>query len=284
MIIAPAKKFNAVDLLIIIAVVAAIYLLIAHAQAALKYHWAWQVPLQYLFSYSNNQWVSGLLWQGFTTSLRLMLWAGVGAVVIGALVAGLAIAKLPFLRWLAGLYVESLRHLPPIVFMFIFFFLASAPIANLASLAGWSSGANSNVIIQFILGDVSLIENTIIGILCLSIFEAAFVAEIFRAGLLSITAGQWDGAKSIGLTRWQSLRLVILPQVIKKIASPLAGHLIILVKNSAILSVISVQELTFSAQETAVSTQHIFETWILAALLYIIICTPLLILANRLSR
>ena len=104
-----------------------------------------------------------------------------------------------------------------------------------------------------------------------------------RAGVLSVERGQWDAARSIGLGRWHTLRLVVLPQALKNTAAPLVGQLILLVKDSAILSVISVPELTFSAQEAAVSSRQIFEVWLIAAGFYFALCWPLLRLAQNLE-
>ena len=120
--------------------------------------------------------------------------------------------------------------------------------------------------------------------MCLAIFESAFFAEIFRAGVLSVDNGQRDAARSMGLSRWQTQLLVIWPQMFRNIAAPLAGQFILLIKDSAILSVISVQELTFSAQEAAVSSGRIFEMWLLATGFYFALCWPLLWLAEKWSR
>ena len=167
--------------------------------------------------------------------------------------------------------------------MFIFFYFI-AP--QLLGQAFWDAllSVSDNAVGRFLLGEPRLAENLLSGILCLALFEAAFVADIVRAGILSIDRGQREAARALGLTSWQTLRQIILPQTFARVAAPLVGQLVLLVKDSAILSVISVQELTFSAQETAVSTQQIFETWLLAAALYFALCAPILWLGARLER
>ena len=105
-----------------------------------------------------------------------------------------------------------------------------------------------------------------------------------RAGIQSIDRGQWEAARAIGLSRFNVLRDIILPQAIKKILPPLAGQFITLVKDSSIVSLISIQELTFLTQEVANTTTQFFEAWLLTGFLYFIVCYPLALLFGRLER
>lgn len=280
MTIPSLRRWGVVDTLICLFVVSAIGGLMYQTHTELDYQWGWDVPLKYIVSVDESGVGGGLLWDGLMMSLRLMVIGGVLALLFGVPVAFAAVSPVATLRWAARLYVEGLRHLPPIVFMFIFFyFISSQWFAT--DIWRWLIAGADNAIGRFILGTPARAENLLGGVLCLAIFEAAFVAEIIRGGILSIPHGQWDAANSLGLSRWRVLRLVVLPQVIARVAAPLTGQVILLVKDSAILSVISVQELTFSAQETAVSTQQIFETWLLAAGFYFMLCWPLLALSRR---
>lgn len=277
----PPRRFNAVDALVVALVIAVAAGLVHLAHLRLNYIWEWSAPLSYIVSVdANGQWQAGLLLDGMLMSIRLLIFGGLLALVVGTLVAALALSPLPVLRWVARLYVEGLRHLPPIVFMFIFFYFIST---QAVALWEFVLAHSDNAVGRLLLGEPRLAENLISGVLCLAIFEAAFFSEIIRAGVLSIDRGQWDAARSVGLRAWQVIRFVIAPQVVARTASPLVGQLILLIKNSAILSIISVQDLTFSAQETAVSTQQVFETWLIAAAFYFILCFPLLHLARRFS-
>ena len=105
-----------------------------------------------------------------------------------------------------------------------------------------------------------------------------------RAGIQSIDKGQWEAARAIGLSRFSVLRDVILPQAIKKILPPLAGQFITLVKDSSIVSLISIQELTYLTQDVANTTTQFFEAWLLTGFLYFIVCYPLALLFGRMER
>ena len=279
----PRHRWSRWDALVIFALAGLALLLAVHTGRSLNYQWDWATPLRYLANVEGGAWRGGLLAEGLLMSLRLMLVGGALALLLGVLCAVCALSPLPALRLLARLYVEGLRHLPPIVFMFVFFYLISSQLFGSDAWRGLLAMAD-NPLGRFLLGDAARAENLIGGVLCLAVFEAAFVAEIIRAGVRSIEAGQWQAARSLGLSSFAVWRFVILPQAVARIAAPLAGQLVLLVKDSAILSVISVQELSFSAQETAVSTQQIFETWLLAAALYACLCAPLLLLCKKLER
>ena len=256
-------------------------LLFGRVGDALSYQWNWSAAWSYVMA-TDDGWQSGLLLSGLAASVRLLILSGVLAVCLGGLTAALALSSARCLRWLAAVYVESLRNLPPIVFMFIFFFFAGVGLFDF--LGEWASQPVAGEWLRWLAGDAVRVENFIGGALCLAIFESAFFAEIFRAGVLSVDNGQRDAARSMGLSRWQTQLLVIWPQMFRNIAAPLAGQFILLIKDSAILSVISVQELTFSAQEAAVSSGRIFEMWLLATGFYFALCWPLLWLAEKWSR
>ena len=105
-----------------------------------------------------------------------------------------------------------------------------------------------------------------------------------RAGIQSIGKDQWEAARAIGLSRFNVLRDVILPQAGRKILPPLAGQFITLIKVSSIVSLISIQELTFLATEVASSTTKVFETWILVGGMYFCICFGFAVLFGWLER
>ena len=160
--------------------------------------------------------------------------------------------------------------MPPVVFIFIFYFFISSqlvPILGIDEISVRASPATLAVL-EVVLGPPELFSNVISGIFCLAIFEAAYITEIVRAGIQSIDRGQIEAGQSIGLSRLHVLRWVILPQAVQRMVPPLAGQFITLIKDSSIVALISIQELTFLAQEVAVSTQHVFEIWIFVAGMY----------------
>lgn len=270
------------DVVVALAVVGGLFWLLA-AGRGVSYNWDWHAIGGYLIAPDGDGgYAAGLMTDGLLTSLRLLVWGGVIAVVIGFVVALAALSNVAGLRLLAAVYVESLRNLPPLVFMFIFYFFISAHVFG----GGFSSllPDGDNWLWRVLIGEPRLAENFIGGALCLGVFEGAFFAEVFRAGIAGVPKGQWDGARSVGFGRWKTMRLIILPQAARNIAAPAAGQTVLLIKDSAILSVISVQELAFSAQETAVSTNQVFEVWITASLLYFALCYPLLYAAKVLEK
>ena len=253
-------------------------LLVGYAGENFSYNWNWGAAWGYVFVKTETGIAPGLLLSGAAASLRLLVFSGALALAVGALAAALLMSPL---RAPAVCYVEAMRNIPPLVFMFIFFYFIGG---EWFVPAGAWLAKNGGIFGGILLGDPKLAANFIAGAVCLAVFEGAFFAEIIRAGVLSVEGGQWEAARSIGLSRLQILRLVVLPQAAKNAAAPLAGQLVFLVKDSAILSVISVSELAFSAQEAAVSSRQIFEVWLLAAAFYFALCWPLLWFAEKLEK
>lgn len=254
--------------------------LIWHAGDGFSYRWDFSRAWKYVFAEDESGgFAPGLLLEGLAASARLLIYAGALSLVLGMIAAAMLLSD--SFRAMAVAYVETLRNLPPLVFMFIFFYFAAGDAfdflgSQFANVDGFWA--------EIFLGDPNRAGEFLGGVVCLAMFEAAFFAEIMRAGVLSVGEGQRDAARALGLGRWQTFRFVILPQARKNIAAPLAGQMILLVKDSAILSVISVPELTFSAQEASVSSRRIFEVWLLAAGFYFMLCWPLMHLANKLER
>ncbi len=110
------------------------------------------------------------------------------------------------------------------------------------------------------------------------------MAEILRAGVASVPVGQWDAAAALGMGRWTGLRLIVLPQAIRRMIPPLCGQFISLIKDSSVVSLISIQDLTFMANDVAVSTTRVFETWLTAAGLYFAVCLVLSLGFGRLEK
>jgi polar amino acid transport system permease protein len=183
-------------------------------------------------------------------------------------------------------YVGLIRNMPPLVFIFIFYFFLSAQLIPALGIDVWSRNLDGVAadIVGVLLGPPYLAENLISGLLCLALFEAAYICEIVRAGIAAVTEDQKEAARSLGLRPLQVFRLVTLPQALAAVTPPMANQFIMLVKNSAIVSLISVQELTFIGTELAVSTGRRFETWIAVAGMYFLLCWGLSRLFARLER
>jgi polar amino acid transport system permease protein len=120
--------------------------------------------------------------------------------------------------------------------------------------------------------------------MALAIFTGAYTAEIVRAGIQSVHRGQMEAARSLGMTYNKAMRKVILPQAFRRILPPLAGQFISLVKDSSLLGVISIRELTKASREVVSSSLQPFEIWIVCAILYLVLTFTLSMFVQYLER
>ncbi|MFO1372249.1 MAG: amino acid ABC transporter permease [Candidatus Competibacteraceae bacterium] len=248
------------------------------AQSHFHYNWDWRlIPSYFVRHDAERGWVLNLLGQGFLATMRLALWGSLLAALIGGVMGVCRVARSLFLRLLSRTYVELIRNTPPLVFIFIFYFFISSQLSLLLDVEHRIATATPTAlrILAFLCGPPELLPNFLSGLICLAMFEGAYVAEIVRAGIEAIPKGQWEAAKALGLHSRQALRKVILPQAVQKVTPPLAGQFISLIKDSSLISLISIQELTFTGTELAVSSGRVFEIWLTVAALYFLLCFSL---------
>ena len=254
----------------------------------LHYHWDWAAVPQYLFRYDAGRkaWVPNLLMQGLFTTMRLSIWSTLLATVLGSVMGLCRVSSRLFRRLLARTYVESIRNLPPLVLVFIFYFFLSDQIMTALGIEGFTASLShgSRNLLGVLFGPVSQMPAFLCAVITLAMFEGAYITEIVRAGIQSIEKGQWEASYALGLSRWQQLRHIILPQVVRRILPPLTGQFISTIKDSAIVSVISIQELTFQGMELMSSTYLTFEIWITITVLYFVLTFGLSSAAGRLER
>jgi len=269
------KKWGPIDYAICIAVgLSALY--VAHRiQGSLHYQWNWPAIPQYLFRFDNQlgRWVPNLLIEGLLTTLRLSIWSTVLATIIGTATALLRISNSLFFRLVGSTYVGLVRNMPPLVLVFIFYYFLGDQFLPRIGIANWvqnlSPGAES--LLTWLFGPLNLLVPFVSALITLALFEGAYMTEIIRAGILSIDRGQWEAASAIGMTPAARMRHIILPQAIPRMLPPLAGQFISTIKDSAIVSVISIQELTFQGMELMASTYLTFEIWITITALYLLL-------------
>ena len=277
-----------IDLAVFALLIAAVAYVWYRVDSVLEYRWDWSVIPHYLYRWDEEQqrWVANLLMQGLYTTIRLALWSIVLAAVIGVVFGIMRTSRRLFPRMLSRVYVELIRNVPPLVFIFIFYFFISSQIMPLLGIEELMRGASPETLawLEFLFGPPKLISNVLSGVICLAMFEGAYVTEIVRAGIQSIPKTQTEAGLSIGLSRLKLMRYVILPQAVQRVVPPLAGQFITLVKDSSIVSLISIQELTFLAVETAVSTTRVFEVWITVAGLYFCVCWSCALLFDWMER
>ena len=254
--------------------VTALYLWYSTSQE-LYYEWDWSVIPEYLvFQEETGDWRANILFHGIFATLRLTVWATLIALAAGIMGAFFRTSQSLFLRLIGTSFVALIRNIPPLIFIFVVYFFLSSQITPLLGITNWAAGleGDSKLFVELLFGPTALIENFLAGLLVLGFFEAAYFTEIIRAGLQSVEKGQWEAARSIGLSRHKVMRYVIMPQAIQRTIPPLAGELISLVKNSSMVSLISVQDLTYSGSQVANSTRKVFEIWIFIAVVYFVIC------------
>jgi len=282
------QKLTALDYVLFGLVLAAVVFVVWRVNAVLVYDWNWPRVFNFVVRYDSEtgRWVTNLLVQGLFTTIRLAFWGTVLAAVIGLIMGYWRTCETLALRIISRTYVELIRNIPPLIFIFIFYFFLASQIFPAVGLdrLNTSSPWVDNPVFRFMFGDPRLFNNFLSGLICLALFEAAYITEIVRAGIQSVQKGQWEGGRAIGLSRWNLLRDIIFPQAIRKILPPLAGQFITLIKDSAIISLISVQELTFLATEVAASTTKVFETWILVGAMYFALCYFFAFVFARLER
>ena len=272
----PRKRLTVVDYCLFAFVIGLVVYATYQVNDVLVYNWNWGRVLGFIIRYDQetDRIVINLLMQGLFTTIRLAVWATIFASIIGTIMGYWRRCNTLTLRIISRIYVELIRNIPPIVFIFIFYFFISGqlfPALGLDTL-NKNSAFMSSGLFHFMFGSPKLFENFLSGMICLAVFEGAYITEIVRAGIQSIDKGQWEASRAIGLSHFNILRDVILPQAIRKILPPLAGQFITLIKDSAIVSLISIQELTFLATEVAATTTKVFETWILVGAMYFILC------------
>ncbi len=260
------------DALIAAGLAAGAAYLVYRVQVGLNYHWDWGAIPQYLFRYDpvHGGWVPNVIAAGFLMTIRLSIWATLLATLIGAVMGLMRVSRSRFRRMVAAVYVELTRNTPPLVLIFIFYFFIGDQLLPTAGLELRIQEQSSGVqtLFSLLLAPPGRLTAFISAVLTLSIFEGAYITEIVRAGIQSIERGQREAAAALGFTRWQRMRHVVLPQAVQRILPPLGGQFISTIKDSAIVSVISIPELTFRGMELMAATYLTFETWITITALY----------------
>lgn len=281
------KRLHPLDLIVLIAVAAFIGYIAYRIESVLVYRWDWSVIPGYLFHFDaeTGELVANLLIRGLVTTIRISFWALILAAIIGTLLGMARTSRRLFPRLLGWSYVELIRNIPQVPFLFLFYFFISSQIVPLLGVDDWFRTAGPEVrwLAEFAFGPLELLGNFMSGVICLALLSAAYIAEIVRAGIQSIPKGQYEAGGSLGLSRLSVMRYVILPQALERVIPPLAGQFITLIKDSALVSLISIQELSFLAMEIAISEQRFFEVWLFTGLLYFAVCFTLACLFQRLE-
>lgn len=281
-------KFTRLDTILLLLLVLAASALGYRLKVSLHYHWNWSAIPQFLVHLdpATGRWAPNLLIQGLFTTIRLSVWATLLATLIGTFAAFSRISSSLFKRMLGRTFVELIRNTPPLVLIFVFYFFVSdqiMPVLAIDELVRAGSPATRQVL-AWLLGPPGQIAPFLSAMVTVAIFEAAYITEIVRAGIQSIDRGQFEAASALGFSRAQQMWYVVLPQALQRILPPLAGQFISTIKDSAIVSVISIPELTFQGMELMAATHLVFECWITITVLYLVLTLTLSLAVSRLER
>ncbi|EOW9209796.1 TPA: amino acid ABC transporter permease [Vibrio cholerae] len=278
-------RFTLLDGGLLLAIASLIGWLYYRSEVGIHYQWHWREAWTLIFTPRADGSLPYFL-QGLVATLRLSLWGMVLALVLGSLIGIARSHKAWFVRLPANAFVQLVRNIPPLVFVFIFYFFISNQLIPLLGLDELLRDHRAEVhpLITWLFGPARLWENLLSGVLCIGLLSSAYIAEIVRAGLANIPPGQWEAADSLGLPTWVKYRYVIAPQVLTAITPALAGQTISLIKDTSIISLISIQELTFVGSEIANSSGLIFEIWLIVGAAYLVLCLSLSMLFKQVER
>lgn len=222
----------------------------------LGYNWQWSRVPRYLIKTGADGWQVGPLLLGLLLTLKITLVSLLLSFLFGLVTALMRLSNSPMSRILSRIYLEATRNTPLLIQIFIIYFVF-APVLDLGRFTS--------------------------AVLALSLFEGAYASEIIRAGILAIPAGQWEAASSLGLSRFQSYRHIILPQALRQMIPPLTSQGISLVKDSALVSTIAIYDLTMQGQQIVAETFLAFEIWFTVAAIYLAVTLLLSLLVRSLE-
>jgi polar amino acid transport system permease protein len=202
---------------------------------------------------------------GLVVTLELTVFGQALAIVLGLVLAAMRQSRNRVLSWLSWVYIQVFRGVPLIVQILVWYNLALAfpHLAIGVPFASWHIQGNTNKIITPLLA----------GVLALGLAEAAYMAEIIRAGIVAVPRGQVDAALSVGLTRRQAMRRIVLPQTLRVVIPPTGNQFIGLLKASALVSVIGGDDLLTRSQQIYSVNFEVVALLIVASIWYLVLTT-----------
>lgn len=198
------------------------------------------------------------IWEGFWVTIGISAASLVLSLLAGILSAAGCSSPLLFIRYFFNIYVKFIRGTPLIMQIYLFFYIVGT---------AWG------------------VENRFAaGVIILSVFEGAYISEIIRGSLLSLEESQLEAARAVGFTQRQTLRYVILPQLVTRTLPALTGQFASIIKDSSLLSMIAVIELTQTIREITAVNFRMFECYLVLGLLYLCLTLPVSFISKRLER
>ncbi|MEF9920242.1 MAG: amino acid ABC transporter permease [Erysipelotrichaceae bacterium] len=198
------------------------------------------------------------LWDGFLLTIALSITSLLVSLIIGMASSIGQSSNILFIRYLCNIYVTFIRGTPLIMQIYLFFYIVGT---------AWG-----------------ITNRFIAGVLILSLFEGAYIAEIIRGSMLSIDASQLEASKAVGFNSKQTITNVILPQLIARTLPALTGQFASIIKDSSLLSMISIIELTQTMREISSTNFKLFECYLFLGLLYLCLTLPISYISKKLER
>lgn len=253
----PFKQSVVIDILKYILVLFLLCWLTLRGNERLGYNWQWfQIP-HFFYSFEDGQFTSGPLLRGLLTTVKITVISLLFAVIAGLVSALLRLSKSFSGKILAFLYIEIIRNTPLLIQLFFIYFVIS-PILDINRFAS--------------------------AVITLSLFEGAYISEIFRSGILSIDKGQWEAAGSLGMKPVHIYSKIILPQAVRRTLPPLTGQAISLIKDSALVSTIAIYDLTMEGRVIISETYLTFEIWFTIALIYLMLTVTISLFVKNIEK
>ncbi|HHF3040373.1 TPA: amino acid ABC transporter permease [Vibrio diabolicus] len=209
---------------------------------AMGYQWQWERVPDYIAFYEDGEWWPAELIDGLLVTLNISAISLFFTLVLGLVTALLRLSDSKAGNVIGTTYVEVIRNTPLLVQIYLLY---------------------------FVFGPVIGLDRFSTAVLALSLFQGAYTAEILRAGLNSIPKGQFEAAQTLGLSPFYTYKDVILPQVLQRTLPPLTNEVVSLIKNSSIVSVMAIFDLTTQARNIVSETAMPFEIWFTVAAIYL---------------
>lgn len=205
------------------------------------------------------------LFKGAMVSLSMAGLSLFIGLIFGILGASAKISRNRFLRLLGNIYVEVIRGTPMLLQIMLIFNVVP-------------------IIVSQITGEVFRMNYFLIGVVAMSINSGAYTTELIRSGINGVDKGQWEACETLGLSRWQTMRLVILPQAFKRIVPPLISEFITLIKDSSLVSIIGLVELLNSAKVLGNQYYEFMSPYCLAGIYYLVMTLTISYIAKKIER
>ena len=205
------------------------------------------------------------LFKGAMVSLSMAALSLFIGLIFGILGASAKISKNRLLRILGNIYVEVIRGTPMLLQIMLIFNVVP-------------------IIVTQITGEVFRMNYFLIGVVAMSINSGAYTTELIRSGINGVDKGQWEACETLGLSRWQTMRLVILPQAFKRIVPPLISEFITLIKDSSLVSMIGLVELLNSAKVLGNQYYEFMSPYCLAGVYYLVMTLTISYIAKKIER